>query len=59
MEIKDPEPFPLISDTVKSLRIKLAEAEWENDEESVKKLREEIAQWLYTISLGEKYHIPF
>jgi hypothetical protein len=57
--MQDSEPFPLISDTIKSLRIKLAEAEWEKDEENAKKLREEITEWLYTISLGEKYHVPF
>ena len=32
---------------------------YQNDEENIKKLREEIAQWIYTISLGEKYHVPF
>ena len=57
--MQDTEPFPLISDTIKSLRIKLAEAEWENHVENVKKLREEIAEWQYIMSLGEKYHIPF
>jgi hypothetical protein len=53
------EPFPLIADTVKSLVIKLAEAEWEKDEENIKKLREEITEWQYIMSLGERYHVPF
>lgn len=57
--MQDTEPFPLISDTIKSLRIKLAEAEWEKDEKNINKLREEIAEWQYIMSLGEKYHVPF
>ena len=57
--MSEPEPFPLIIDTIKSLTFKLAEAEWEKDVKSINKLREEIAEWQYIMSLGEKYHVPF
>jgi hypothetical protein len=55
------EPYPLITDTIKSLRIKLAELEWENidDIDTIDKIKYEIEQWLFAISLGEKYHVPF
>jgi hypothetical protein len=55
------EPYPLITDTIKSLRIKLAEYEWENNQdiEAIDKIKYEIDQWMVAIRLGEKYHLPF
>ena len=55
------EPYPLITDTIKSLRIKLAELEWEGEEDSntIDKIKYEIEQLMLAISLGEKYHVPF
>lgn len=57
--MQDTQPFPLISDTINNLKIKLAEAEWEDDQKNIEVLREEILQWQYIVSLGEKYHVPF
>ena len=55
------EPYPLITDTIKSLRIKLTEYEWENNQdiEAIDKIKYEIDQWMVAIRLGEKYHLPF
>ena len=55
------EPYPLITDTIKSLRIKLAELEWEGKEDSdtIDKIKYEIEQWMLAIRLGEKYIVPF
>jgi len=55
------EPYPLITDTIKSLRIKLAELEWEGveDSDTIDKIKYEIEQWMLAIRLGEKYIVPF
>jgi len=54
-----PYPFPLIADVLKIKNIQLSEAEWEENEEAIDKLKKEIDNLLVLQKYGEEYIIPF
>jgi hypothetical protein len=48
-----------IYERIKMLEKKLSDAEWENRIEEIEKLKSEIKSFNISLSLGEKYIIPF
>jgi hypothetical protein len=54
-----PYPFPLIADVLKLKNFELGEAEWEENEEAIIKLKREIDSLNMLLKYGEEYIIPF
>lgn len=54
-----PYPFPLIADVLKLKKIQLGEAEWEENENAIIKLKKEIDSLNTLQKFGEEYIIPF
>lgn len=54
-----PYTFELLEVKLKKLKKLLTDAEWNNDSTSIKNLKEQIHSIEYSISVGEKYDVPF
>jgi hypothetical protein len=51
--------FPLIEVQIYKLKKQLQDAEWNNDRELIIKLKNAINSYKLSMSLGEKYIVPF
>jgi len=51
--------FEPIYQCIRKLKKKLSDAEWENKEVEIQRLKSEIKSLNISLSLGEKYIIPF